>query len=756
MAEIMEEKKELTPAETAAPASPETPAKKPEKSTADKKKRRRTIRRIVALVVVAALIAGGVKFFKKKDGSSEVGMATVSYGAISSEVDGSGLVKAKNSETISLTTAGTVMDVFVEEGQKVEQGDPLFTIDSPNAATEVQKARDEVEGYQKQINTLQKDIAGLNLSPSYAGKLMDVVTLNPGDEISKGTKVAVLADDTRMRLEQYYSYAYAGELKAGQKVQVSIPALMTTVEGTVEAVHMVSRITPEGSKLFSAEIVIPNEGVLAKDMVATATTIVNGDTVYPYEAAKLQYYRVGDLNSTVSGTVISSNLVDYLAVTPGQVLVRIDGEDSETEIFTAQQNLEEAQKKLEAAQKNLDNCNAVAPISGQVIGLSVTPGQELQANSTLVTISDTSTVIISATVDERNISYIKTGMSVNLDQWGERDVLGRVSGVAVRAVAAACGVRLPKVVKELPAQAVDTLAVAGHRLQALVVAPLYARGVLLRKLLRAAIFDEKACGLHVILGKEQDAVGVRAVASCAPCLLIVSLETFGHIIMDDEADVRLVNAHAEGVCRDHDGFAVELKIVLILPPLLVRQPRVVARGGDAALAQPLAHALDGGAGRAVDDAAPLPPLVDEGSEGGELVFRALYIEIKVRAVKTCHDAVGRLQREQAQDVCLHLRCCRGGVGRDDGTARQGIHKIGDAEIARAEILSPLRNAVRFVHGEKRHVHLLHEREKTVRLQPLGCNIDELVGALARAGVHGADLLAREGAINVGRGHAHTL
>ena len=75
-------------------------------------------------------------------------------------------------------------------------------------------------------------------------------------------------------------------------------------------------------------------------------------------------------------------------------------------------------KKLEAAQKNLDNCNAVAPISGQVIGLSVTPGQELQANSTLVTVSDTSTVTISATVDERNISYIKTGMSVNLDQWG--------------------------------------------------------------------------------------------------------------------------------------------------------------------------------------------------------------------------------------------------------------------------------------------------------------------------------------------------
>lgn len=63
----------------------------------------------------------------------------------------------------------------------------------------------------------------------------------------RAQKVAVLSDDTRLRLEQYYSYAYAGDLQVGQTVNVSIPALMTSVPGTVEAVHMVSRITPEGS-----------------------------------------------------------------------------------------------------------------------------------------------------------------------------------------------------------------------------------------------------------------------------------------------------------------------------------------------------------------------------------------------------------------------------------------------------------------------------------------------------------------------------
>ena len=154
MAEIMEEKKEQTPAEVPAPAAPEAPAKKPVKSAAEKKKRRRRIRGIIALVLVAALIAGGVVFFKKKGGaSSEVGKGVVEYGSITSVVDGSGLVKAKTSETLTLATAGTVQDVFVEEGQHVEQGHPLVTIDSRNADLRVQEAKKKVEGIQKELTT---------------------------------------------------------------------------------------------------------------------------------------------------------------------------------------------------------------------------------------------------------------------------------------------------------------------------------------------------------------------------------------------------------------------------------------------------------------------------------------------------------------------------------------------------------------------------------------------------------------------------
>ena len=408
----------LEPAEILAPAGEAVGERGGKRPPMSRKQKKKWIRRAVALAVVIALGLGLFRIFGGKGGGeTQVITDEVSYGSITSTVEGSGMTKAKSSETISVTTPGTVREVFVTEGQEVTAGTPLFTVDSPMAQTNVQKARSTVEGYEKQLSALQKDLAGLNLSAPYAGKLMEVTELHPGDPISKGTVVATLADDTQMRLEQYYSYAYAGDLREGQSVQVSIPALMTTLTGKVEAVHMVSRITPEGSKLFSAEIVVKNDGVLAADMTASASVVANGETVYPYEAGKLEYYRTGKLESTVNGTVISSRLVDYLQVSSGQVLVNIDGENSEGELFSIQQSLDGAREELEKAEKNLANCSAVAPIDGKVIGLAAVAGEEVDTQSPLATISDTRSIIVNAVVDERNVSFVKPGTMVDLDQW---------------------------------------------------------------------------------------------------------------------------------------------------------------------------------------------------------------------------------------------------------------------------------------------------------------------------------------------------
>lgn len=451
MSEVMERKEEQ--AEEAAlteqtplvqPDAPETAPEKPAKKKMSRKTRRKLIRWTVTLLLLAALGFGLYRYFagKKSGGEEQILTDTVQYGAITAKVEGSGMTRAKDNAPITISTPGTMLEVLVEEGQKVEAGDRLFVVDSPAAQAAVDKARSAVEGYQKQLSALQKDIAGLNLAPTYPGKLMETVKLNPGDEISKGTTVAKINDDTRLRLTQYYSYAYADSLYEGQEVQVSIPSLMVSLPGKVEKVNMVSRITPEGSKLFSADILVDNDGALTADMTASATVTVDGESVYPYEPGQLQYYRTGELKSTVSGRVISSRLVDFLQVKPGEVLVKIDGEDSEAEIFALQQSLDGAQEELDKALKNLANCSATAPIAGTVIGLTTKAGEEISTQGPICTISDTSVLNVTADVDERNISSVKVGTAVELDQW-DNLATGTVSSVSLSSTVSNGAARYP-------------------------------------------------------------------------------------------------------------------------------------------------------------------------------------------------------------------------------------------------------------------------------------------------------------------------
>ena len=383
------------------------------------KKRKRLIWLLVLVVIAGGLVWGMSKLLAPNTGDSQVLTDEVQIGSITSVVEGSGTTKAKQSESITITTAGTVMDVYVNEGDVVEAGTPLFSIDSPAAQDLVNKARTEVEVRQKELNDLYDAANNLTVKAEFAGKLMGIENeYEVGQEIGSGVTIAQLVDDHVMRLEQYYSYAYAGDIYVGQKVMVSIPSVMETREGRIAEVNMVSRISSEGSKLFQAVIELDNPGVLTKDMLASAVVTANGQEIYPYEQGKLDYNRTVDVKTEVQGTIEWVDIMNFLDVSAGQSLMKISGDDNQTAVFNAEEALRTAKEDLADAEKNLANLNAVAPISGTVIGLAISPGQEIAEKTAVINISDTSVIEVTAKVDERNIAYVKQGMYVDIDQWG--------------------------------------------------------------------------------------------------------------------------------------------------------------------------------------------------------------------------------------------------------------------------------------------------------------------------------------------------
>ena len=421
----------------AIPAAAQTMAPPPAAPAGPRRRKKRAGRIAAALLVLALLggSGGGVWYFvfrQPPEDRGEVLTDVIRTGSITTAVEGSGLATPRESATLTLAAGGTVSQVFVSDGDTVSAGDPLYIIRSEAAEEEVAAAREAYNARLEEIAALQKERAGLTLQAPHPGKLIEVKRLQPGDELSRGDTVATLVNDTKLRLHLYYNYSYQGAIQKGQSAEISIPAVMGTFPGTVEAVNLVSRIFPEGGKGFEVVFALDNPDTLTAGMEATALlTAGDGGPIYPYESGKLEYWETTELKVKASGPVTGANLLNYAAVSAGTVLVTLGDTELGRQIAEKQALADEAAKKLTEAQKAMADLSAAAPISGTVFSCSLLPGQEAKAGETAVIISNTAVMSVEITVDDRSIRAISVGQDIEFTDYEENTYTGTVESVSL-------------------------------------------------------------------------------------------------------------------------------------------------------------------------------------------------------------------------------------------------------------------------------------------------------------------------------------
>lgn len=418
--------------EQGAPVPAPTPVAKAPKGKKNPKKVKRLIIGGAAAIV---LVVGGVVLYrfltKQNDTNSEIQSQPVEIGSIQSTVSGSGTATAKESAAITLTAGGTVREVYVTSGDTVTAGQPLYTIFSQDAQDLVDAAKENLDKLNKDMADLQDEAANLTVRAPFAGKLQDVQTFESDQDVSKGATVATLVNDKKLKLSLYFSYAYENEIKVGQSVEVSIPAVMRTFTGSVEKINKVSYISPEGAVHFEAVIVFDNPGTLTAGMDASAVlTAKDGTQIYPYQNGKTEFYETRTITAKASGPVSGKgNLLNYANVSAGEALLYLGSSTIDSDIRAKQEEISNAQDKLAEAQKGLDNFNAVSPIDGTVTSCTLVEGEDVKSGDTVITISNTSVMVVEITVDDKNISFVQPGMSVNLTDWNNNTYMGTVTSI---------------------------------------------------------------------------------------------------------------------------------------------------------------------------------------------------------------------------------------------------------------------------------------------------------------------------------------
>lgn len=408
----------------------ENPAVQPGKKD-PKQFLKRNWKKITAVVCVAAVAAAVLlpKNSKKAVQASTQYMETaLERRDITNTFSGSGTISAANTYTVKSLVKGTVLTADFEVGDTIEKGTVLYTIDSSDVATSVEKAQLALEQAQRSYD----DTADAQYIRSVIGGTVASIKVKAGDYVTAGQEIATVRDDSSLLLTLEFPAADASGFAVGQAAEVILNGTFETLSGTVQAVAGTDTISSGNLLVRTVTIAVKNNGSLTTAQAASAT--ING--VSALASARFDYQHQQTVTATTSGTVAAVCVKEGTAIEANTAIVQLSGTELSRQVQSAADSLLNAQLSMSDTQKQMENYTITSPISGTVIQKNVkagdTVGTDTTASETLCTIYDLSYLEMTLNVDELEILSIKEGQTVTItaDAISDRTFTGVVTSVS--------------------------------------------------------------------------------------------------------------------------------------------------------------------------------------------------------------------------------------------------------------------------------------------------------------------------------------
>ena len=381
--------------------------------------------------VACVVLVGGVLLLKP--GKAHQASTDASYVEdvpqlrdVSNSLSGTGTLNPANTYTVKSLVDGKVLTGDFEEGDVVEEGTVLYTIDSSDASTNLEKASIALQQAQRSYD---KTVDRQYVRAEVAG-VVSSLKVAKGDEVTSGQEVAVIRDSSKMMLSLLFPAADAANFSVGQSAQVVLDGTFETLEGTITAVTGTDELSTGNLLTRTVTIAVRNAGGLTTAQAATAN--ING--VSSIASATFAYQAERTLTAPAAGTVSAINVREGDAAAQDAILIELSGDDLTESIQSASETLRSAQISMENLQDTMNNYTITAPISDTVIEKDVKAGDALTSGTTLCVLYDLSYLEMVINVDELQVSDLSVGQSVQVtaDAVPDKTYVGEVTRVSMK------------------------------------------------------------------------------------------------------------------------------------------------------------------------------------------------------------------------------------------------------------------------------------------------------------------------------------
>ena len=345
---------------------------------------------------------------------------------LTNSLSGTGTLNPANTYNVKSLVAGKVLTSTIEEGDIVEEGTVLYTVDASDATTKAEQASITLQQAQRSYD---KTVDRQYVRAEVAG-VVATLKVAKGDEVTSGQEVAVIRDSSKMVLQLEFPAADAATFSVGQSAEVTLDGTFETLTGTVTAVTGTDTLSTGNLLTRTVTITVRNAGGLTTAQAATAT--ING--VSCIAAKCFEYQAERTLTTLTAGTVTAINVQEGGAVNKDDIVLQISGEDLTEAIQSAAETLRSAELNMDNLQEAMNNYTVTSPISGTIIEKNAKAGDALTAGADLCTIYDLSYLVMVINVDELQVSDISVGQSVQVtaDAVPAKTYTGTVTRVSMK------------------------------------------------------------------------------------------------------------------------------------------------------------------------------------------------------------------------------------------------------------------------------------------------------------------------------------
>lgn len=387
-----------------------------------------------AVAGVALVVAAGVGWQLLSPGQSSAASATsyttaeVTRMDVSSSITGSGTLEAADSYSVTTLIEGSILTADFEEGDEVEEGTILYTIDSSDASNSLEQAEISLNQAQRSYNNQLESQEDLIITAPVSGQVYSI-DVEVGDDVAAGETVATIRDSQTMSLEVSFPADAATSFYVGQSATVTLDSTFETLTGTISKISGTDTVLTGNVIVRTVTIDVSNPGGLSTEQTAsaavgTATSTASGTFTYKEEET---------VTAQVSGEVSSIRVSEGDQVSSGQILIVLTSDDLDDSLQSASESLRNAEISLENQYENLDDYTITSPIKGTIVDKNYNAGETTEANQVLCTIYDLSYLTMTLSVDELDIASIEVGQSVSIvaDAVEDTTYTGTVTKVSV-------------------------------------------------------------------------------------------------------------------------------------------------------------------------------------------------------------------------------------------------------------------------------------------------------------------------------------